>query len=113
MIFAHGGSESALINYISHSSRKRKPIRYTNKNVLYIRRVELPNGKWRYFYTTKAYEAWLNNQQPSKEEQDEKKRKNIKIWNLRKTYMSAVKETGYRSKESRRLLNEIHDLESS
>ena len=81
--------------------------------VEYLRKVQLPNGKYRYFYTRKAYEAWLKNQKPStkeKKEMDDKK-KRMQIQNLRKSYGTIAKKLGYKSEEAQDLLKEIRMLE--
>lgn len=97
--------------YIAHTTKKPRKPAFGYKSPLFVEKVELPNGKWRYFYTQKSYEAWLKNQQPrlTKELTDKKKR--MRIQSLRKTFGSVAKKLGYKSKEAQGLLKEIRELE--
>lgn len=51
--------------FITHARKGLKP--HFSTDYLYFRKVKLPNGKTRYFYTEKAYQTWLKNQQPAKD----------------------------------------------
>lgn len=97
--------------FIAHATKKSRKPAFGYKSPLFVEKVKLPNGKWRYFYTQKSYKAWLKNQQPrlTKELTDKKKR--MQIQNLRKTFGSVAKKLGYKSKEAQELLKEIRDLE--
>lgn len=99
--------------YIAHATKQSRKPAYGHKSPLFLEKVKLPNGKYRYFYTRKAYETWLENQKPSTKEQKEltDKKKRMRIQNLRKTFTSVAKKMGYKSKEAQELLKEIRDLE--
>ena len=99
--------------YIAHTVKITRKPAFGHKSPLFLEKVELPNGKYRYFYTQKAYEAWLKNQKPSTKEQKEMadKKKHMQIQNLRKTYGAVAKKLGYKSKEAQGLLKEIRELE--
>lgn len=96
--------------YIAHAAKRLRKPAYRHKSPLFIEKVKLPNGKYRYFYTRKAYEAWLKNQQSPKKEMSEKK-KRMQIQNLRKTFSIITKKTGRNSEEAQDLLKEIRELE--
>lgn len=99
--------------YIAHATKQSRKPAFGYKSPLFVEKVELPNGKWRYFYTQKSYKAWLKNQKPSTKEQkemtDKKKRKRIQ--NLRKSYGTIAKQFGYKSEEAQALLKKIRELE--
>lgn len=99
--------------FIAHATKKSRKPAFGHKSPLFLEKVELPNGKYRYFYTRKAYEAWLENQKPSTKEQKEMtdKKKRMQIQNLRKTFGSVAKKLGYKSTEAQELLKEIRELE--
>lgn len=96
--------------YIAHAAKRPRKSAYGHKSPLFLEKVKLPNGKYRYFYTRKAYEAWLKNQQSPKKEISEKK-KRMQIQNLRKTFAIIAKKTGRNSEEAQALLKEIRELE--
>lgn len=96
--------------FIAHATKKPRKLAFGYKSPLFVEKVKLPNGKWRYFYTQKSYKAWLKNQEPSKKETTDKK-KRMEIQNLRKTFAAVVKKYGVKSKEAQGLLKEIRDLE--
>lgn len=95
--------------FIAHASKKYKPHHITN--YAYFRKVKLPNSKTRYFYTEKAYRTWLENQDSTKKEKVDKQVR-AKIYALRKSYTSIVKELGPNSKEAQGLLKKIRALEN-
>lgn len=99
--------------YIAHATKQSRKPAFGYKSPLFVEKVELPNGKYRYFYTRKAYETWLENQKPSTKEQKElsDKKKRMQIQNLRKTFATVAKKLGYKSEEAQRLLKEIRKLE--
>jgi len=99
--------------YIAHATKRPRKPAFGHKSPLFLDKVQLPNGKYRYFYTRKAYEAWLKNQKPSTKEQKEMtdKKKRMQIQNLRKSYGAIVKKLGYKSEEAQDLLKEIRELE--
>ena len=99
--------------YIAHATKQTRKPAFGYKSPLFVEKVELPNGKWRYFYTQKSYKAWLENQKSSTKEQKEMadKKKRMRIQNLRKTFTSVAKKLGYKSEEAQGLLNEIRKLE--
>lgn len=99
--------------FIAHATKKSRKPAFGHKSPLFLEKVELPNGKYRYFYTRKAYEAWLENQKPSTKEQKEMtdKKKRMRIQNLRKTFATVAKKLGYKSEEAQGLLKEIRELE--
>ena len=99
--------------YIAHAIKMTRKPAFGHKSPLFLDKVQLPNGKYRYFYTRKAYEAWLKNQKPSTKEQKEMadKKKRMQIQNLRKSYGTIAKKLGYKSEEAQRLLKEIRKLE--
>ena len=96
--------------YIAHAAKKSRKPAYGHKSPLFLEKVKLPNGKYRYFYTRKAYEAWLKNQRTPKKEMSEKK-KRMQIQNLRKTFAIIAKKAGRNSEEAQALLKEIRELE--
>lgn len=96
--------------YIAHAAKRLRKPAYGHKNPLFLEKVKLSNGKYRYFYTRKAYEAWLKNQRTPKKEMSEKK-KRMQIQNLRKTFSIITKKTGRNSEEAQDLLKEIRELE--
>ena len=96
--------------YIAHAAKRLRKPAYGHKSPLFLEKVKLPNGKHRYFYTRKAYEAWLKNQRTPKKEMSEKK-KRIQIQNFRKTFATITKKTGRNSEEAQALLKEIRELE--
>lgn len=57
--------------YIAHAVKMTRKPAFGHKSPLFLDKVQLPNGKYRYFYTRKAYEAWLKNQKPTIKEQKE------------------------------------------
>lgn len=99
--------------YIAHAIKMTRKPAFGHKSPLFLDKVQLPNGKYRYFYTRKAYEAWLKNQKPSTKEQKEMadKKKRMQIQNLRKSYGTIAKKLGYKSEEAQGLLKEIRELE--
>lgn len=99
--------------YIAHAVKMTRKPAFGHKSPLFLDKVQLPNGKYRYFYTRKAYEAWLKNQKPMTKEQKEMadKKKRMRIQNLRKTFATVAKKLGYKSKEAQDLLKEIRELE--
>lgn len=99
--------------YIAHATKQSRKPAFGHKSPLFLEKVKLPNGKHRYFYTRKAYEAWLKNQKPSTKEQKEMtdKNKRMQIQNLRKTFASVSKKLGYKSEEAQGLLKKIRKLE--
>ncbi len=96
--------------FIAHATKKPRKPAFGYKSPLFVEKVKLPNGKYRYFYTQKSYKAWLKNQQPSKKETTDKK-KRMEIQNLRKTFATVAKKLGYKSEEAQGLLKEIRKLE--
>ena len=96
--------------FIAHATKKSRKPAFGYKSPLFVEKVKLPNGKWRYFYPQKSYTAWLKNQEPSKKETTDKK-KRMEIQNLRKTFAIVVKKNGVKSKEAQGLLKEIRELE--
>ena len=97
--------------YIAHATKQLRKPAFGYKSPLFVEKVKLPNGKWRYFYTQKSYEAWLKNQQPQLTKELTDKKKRMQIQNLRKTFSSVAKKLGYKSKEAQDLLKEIRMLE--
>ena len=99
--------------FIAHAIKMTRKPAFGHKSPLFLDKVQLPNGKYRYFYTRKAYEAWLANQKPSTKEQKEMtdKKKRMQIQNLRKTFATVAKKLGYKSEEAQGLLKEIRALE--
>lgn len=93
--------------FIAHALKKHKSHHITN--YAYFRKVKLPNGKTRYFYTEKAYQIWLENQDSTKKEERDKQ-KRARIRTLQKTYISVVKKLGPNSKEAQGLLKKIEAL---
>jgi len=99
--------------YIAHATKQSRKPAFGYKSPLFVEKVELPNGKWRYFYTQKSYKAWVENQKLSTKEQKKMadKKKRMRIQNLRKTFATVAKKLGYKSKEAQDLLKEIRELE--
>ena len=99
--------------YIAHATKQSRKPAFGHKSPLFLEKVKLPNGKHRYFYTRKAYDAWLKNQKSSTKEQKEMadKKKRMRIQNLRKTYGTITKKLGYKSEEAQGLLKKIRELE--
>jgi hypothetical protein len=56
--------------FIAHAKKyhgyKSGQLLDSRDSVLYYKKVKLPNGKYRYFYTRRAYEAYLKNQSKDK-----------------------------------------------
>ena len=99
--------------YIAHATKQSRKPDFGHKSPLFLEKVKLPNGKYRYFYTQKSYKAWLENQKPSTKEQKEltDKKKRMRIQTLRKTFATVAKKMGYKSEEAQGLLKEIRKLE--
>lgn len=93
--------------FIAHARKGLKP--HFSTNYLYFRKVKLPNGKTRYFYTEKAYQAWLKNQQPAKDKEKQKE-KAAKIMKLQKRYKIVAEKRGTDSEAAKKILKELRAL---
>lgn len=93
--------------FIAHAQKGLKP--HFSTNYLYFRKVKLPNGKTRYFYTEKAYQAWLKNQRPAKDKEKQKE-KAAKIMKLQKRYKIVAEKRGTDSEAAKKILKELRTL---